>query len=282
MFRLRPFSRINAGDLENLSCNLAQFYKNPPPSYYIIANQAADQYTPDKQPFHCHLASQTFQEARVLDLGCGTAHLCTHVQRRGGIYHGIDYNLALIEKNRKAFPNAEFWVMESQPQEIFDIVASLYTIEHVTNPLAYLQQMWDYCRPGGLIGIICPDFVDGGGIPKSIYFGTSPGRIRSKVAQGQLWDVLLHVLELTIVAPLWKRRARAMPPGAFWINLEPSDLAGQEHELDGDAVHFPRMVDISDWLEKRGSKILATSRTLPNIPASVIRHNCYVLAKKPA
>jgi SAM-dependent methyltransferase len=207
--------------------------------------------------------------------------LCPHVERRGGLYHGIDYSHALLERNRKAFPSAVFWPMGSQPQEAFDIVVSLYTIEHVTNPPEYLQQMWDYCRPGGLIGIICPDFVDGAGIPRSIYFGTSPGRIRSKVAQGHLWDALLHVLELTIVAPLWKRRARAMPPGVFWINLEPSDLAGQDHGIDGDAVHLPRMLDISDWLEKRGAKIVATSQTLSGVAGHVLKHNCYVLAKKP-
>ena len=78
------------------------------------------------------------------------------------------------------------------------------------------------------------------------------------------------------------RQARAKPPGAFWMNLDPSDLAGQEHGIDGDAIHFPRMLDIADWFEKRGATILATSHSLPDIPSAVLKHNCYVLAQKPA
>jgi SAM-dependent methyltransferase len=278
---LIPFASISQQSLAALEHRLAEFYKNPPDSYYRIADQAADQYTPDQQPFHCHLASQAFQGARVLELGCGTAHLCPHVEVRGAIYHGIDYSGELLERNRRMFPNAVFWKMGSQPQEAYDIVASLYTIEHVTDPRLYLQKLWDYCRPGGLIGVICPDFVDGEGIPRSVYYGSSPGRVRSKIAEGRLHDAALHLLEVKLLGPLWKRRARAAAPGTFWMNLDPSDLAGQEHSIDGDAVHFPRMLDIADWFEKRGAKVLATSRTLKNVPEHVLKHNCYVLAKKP-
>jgi len=282
MFRLRPFHCLEPAELAAFELRIAAYYKSPPESYYFIANQAANQYTPEQQPFHCHLASQTFEGARVLELGCGTAHLCPYVEAHGGIYHGIDYSEALLEGNRRAFPRAVFWKMGSQPQETFDLVASLYTIEHVTDPPGYLQQLWDNCCPGGVIGVICPDFVDGDGIPRSIYYGTSPGRIRSKLASGRLWDAMLHLFELFFIAPRWKSHARSISPGTFWMNLHPSDLAGQEHEIDGDAVHFPRMTDIADWMKKRGAKILATSRTLQNIPPHVIKHNCYVLAKKPA
>jgi SAM-dependent methyltransferase len=279
---LKPFGAISRSALDDLQTRITAFYRNPPPSYYQIANQAADNYTPDQQPFHCHLASQAFPGTTVLELGCGTAHLCPHIEQRGGIYHGVDYSLELLEGNRKRFPRALFWSMGSQPDAQYDIVASLYTIEHVIDPPAYLQQLWDYCRPGGLVGIICPDFVDGDGIPRSVYYGTSPGRIREKILKGRLLDALIHALEVKVLAPAWKHRARREAPGAFWMNLDPSDLAGQEHSIDGDAVHFPRMLDISDWLKKRGAHIIETSRTLSGIPNQVLKHNCYVLAKKPS
>jgi SAM-dependent methyltransferase len=279
---LIPFACIPEHFLKTLELQLADFYKNPPDTYYKIADQASDQYIPEKQPFHCHLASQSFRGARVFELGCGTAHLCPHIEARGGIYHGVDYSKHLIEKNRIMFPKAVFWTMGSQPQAIYDIVASLYTIEHVTNPPCYLQQLWDYCRPGGIIGVICPDFVDGEGIPKSIYYGTTPGRIRDKITRGRIGDALLHATEVKVLGPLWKRRARAMSPGAFWMNIDPSDLAGQEHGIDGDAVHFPRMVDIANWFEGRGGEIMVTSQTLDGIPKDILKHNCYVLIRKPS
>ena len=279
---LIPFGSIPQHSLKALELRLAEFYKNPPDSYYRIADQAADQYTPGQQPFHCHLASQAFPGDRVLELGCGTAHLCPHVEARGAIYHGVDYSADLLERNRSVFPRAVFWRMGSQPQANYDIVASLYTIEHVTDPPGYLQQLWDYCRPGGLIGIICPDFIDGEGIPRSIYYGTTPGRIRNKISRGRLWDALVHAAEVKVLGPLWKLRARAMAPGAFWMNLDPSDLAGEEHTIDGDAVHFPRMLDIANWFERRGAEILVTSSTLPGIPRDILKYNCYVLIRRPA
>ena len=277
---LIPFAKVPAPKLTELERRLAAFYQNPPPSYYQIANQAASQYTRAPQPFHCHLAAQSFPGAQILELGCGTAHFCPHIEANGGIYHGVDYSLDLIEKNRQTHPKATFWQMGTQPRAMFDLVVSLYTIEHVPNPPRYLKQLWDYCRPGGIIGIICPDFVDGEGIPPSVYYGLSPVRIRSKLARGRILDALAHIIDLKIIGPNWKKRSRSMRPGSFWINLDPSDLAGQKHRIDGDAVHFPRMIDIEDWLKRQSATIIETSRTLHDILKDVLKHNCYVLAKK--
>jgi len=114
---LVPHASIPQQSLYALEIRLAEFYKNPPDSYYRIADQAADQYTLGQQPFHCHLASQSFEGARVLELGFGTAHLCPHVETRGGIYHGIDYSEELLERNRRTFPKAVFWKMGTQPHD---------------------------------------------------------------------------------------------------------------------------------------------------------------------
>ncbi len=276
---LRPLEEVSGTELKALEERLVHFYQNPPDSYYQIANQAADHYHPNEQPFHCHLASSVGTGARVLEMGCGTAHLCPHIEARGAVYHGIDYSPELIEENRRKFPQAEFWIMGKQPVGEYDLVASLYTIEHVVNPPAYLQQLWDYCKPGGLIGVICPDFIDGAGIPLSIYFGNTPGRLRAKLQRGKILDGILHVLEMVWLVPSWKRRARRSKPGAFWINLEPRDLAGQEHLIDGDAVHLPRMKDIRHWFENKGARVLATSESLAGIPPQILEHNCYVLAQ---
>lgn len=278
---LRPLKDVSELELKALEERLIRFYQNPPVSYYQIADQAADHYRPEEQPFHCHLASSVGPGDRVLEMGCGTAHLCPHIEARGAVYHGIDYSPELIAENRRKFPRAQFWVMGTQPDGEYDLVASLYTIEHVVNPPTYLQQLWDRCKPGGLIGVICPDFIDGSGIPLSVYYGTTPGRLRAKFQSGKILDGILHALEMAWLAPAWKRRARRAAPGAFWINLEPRDLAGQEHLIDGDAVHFPRMKDIRHWFESKGARVLATSESLGAIPETILMHNCYVLAQKP-
>jgi hypothetical protein len=94
-------------------------------------------------------------------------------------------------------------------------------------------------------------------------------------------DAARHILDLRWNAPRWQAQARRSPPGVFWINTEPSELHGRVHGIDTDAVHLPRMTDLTWWFQQRRATILATSRTLPRVPEDVLRHNCYVLAQKP-
>lgn len=218
----------------------------------------------------------------VLELGCGTAHFCPQVEAHGGSYTGIDHSAELLRKNRERFPNARFFTVGTEMLDTFDIVASLYTIEHVVDPSSYLTQMWDFCKPGGLIAIICPDFVDGEGFPPSFYYGTTPRRFREKITSLRFFDAYRHLIDLLHTTPKWKQTARRDAPGAFWINLRPRILHGANYSVDADAVHLPRLTDIVWWLEKRGGLIVETSRSLAGVPDSVLRHNCYALARKPA
>src|SRR5262249_4656356 len=144
----------------------------------------------------------------------------------GAQYAGIDHSEELLAQNRRRFPRARFLTINSDITEHFDLVASLYTIEHVVNPPAYLEKMWTFCRPQGLLAIICPDFVDGEGLPPSFYFGITPRRLRDKMRRFAFVDAACHALDLVVRARTWKSRARSAAPGAFWINLRPRILYG--------------------------------------------------------
>jgi hypothetical protein len=71
---LRRRAELSAEQVAVFEQALAAFYKNPPASYYQIADQAAQKYTPREQPFHCDLVGRVFPGATVLEAGCGTAH----------------------------------------------------------------------------------------------------------------------------------------------------------------------------------------------------------------
>jgi len=278
---LHPLSLISESERLSLGKNMRSFYLHPPANYYTLADQASDKYNPQEQPFHCHLAEQISRGDHVLEVGCGSAHFCPVIQQRGGIYHGTDLDPHLLENNRQKLTGGFFLKADEPIHESYDMVASLYTIEHVVDPPSYLKLLWSYARPGGKIGIICPDFIDGEGIPPSVYFGYTPQRLRQKIASCSVLDAGLHLYEWLMASKAWKTQARLSPPGAFWINLDPRDLATRSHTIDGDAVHLPRLEDLVFWLRKNGAKILHTSRTLPDIPPDIIKHNCYVLAQKP-
>jgi SAM-dependent methyltransferase len=275
-----PQAQLKRDVVSALQSQLSDFYSKLSGPYYTISDRAAQQYTTSVQPFHCDFVSRVKSGATVLELGCGTAHLCSFVEKAGASYVGLDHSEALLQKNRERFPGARFFPVGTALSEVFDVVASLYTIEHVVDPAGYLESMWKFCKPGGLIAVICPDFVDGEGLPPSFFYGKTSKRIREKLAALAFADVGQHLLDLLWFAPRWKSLARSTAPGAFWINLRPRILHGAPYSIDADAVHLPRLDDLVFWLQERGAEIVATSRSLPNVNPTVLRHNCYVVARK--
>jgi len=279
---LRRLAQLSQKQIAELDAAITAFYRHPPGDYYPIADESSRHYNPQELPFHCDLAGRVFPGATVLEMGCGTAHLCPQVEARGGNYTGIDHSEELIQKNQHRFPHARFLSIGKPLQETFDIVASLYTIEHVVDPVAYLELLWKYCKPGGLIGVICPEFVECSGLPPSVYYGRSPRRFREKLRTFDFADAGLHLMDLKVGGALWKKRAEKSPPGAFWINLKPRVLHGASYTIDADAVHFPRLKDLVWHLERQGATIVQTSTKMPGIAPEVLRFNCYVLARKPS
>jgi len=279
---VQAFDEVSSATISDLNHRLREYYRNPPKSYYEIADQAAAQYTTSDQPFHCDLVGRVRRGTCVLELGCGSAHLCRFVQKEGGHYTGMDHSDELLQKNRLRFPEAEFFSIGSEVKKQFDIVASLYTIEHVVDPPNYLERMWKFCRAGGLIAVICPDFVASRDFPPSFYYGRTARRFRKKLSTLSLIDAVGHLADLFLFAPHWKRKALTAPPGKFWINLNPRIFAGAPYSVDADALHLPNLNDLVFWMERRGANIIATSRTLPGIDPNILRFNCYVIARKPA
>jgi SAM-dependent methyltransferase len=275
-------ANLPADEQRVLENKLADYYTRSPQAYYEVSEQGGADYSPDVLPFHCDLIRRVTPGMAVLELGCGSAHLCPHVQKAGGTYTGVDHGAALLENNRLRYPQARFLSIGTEFDEALDLVASLYTIEHVVDPPAYLARMWKACKPGGLLAVICPDFVDGAGIPPSFFFGATPRRLREKLKRFALADAAEHLIDLWWSAPRWKARARASSPGAFWINRKPKILHGAPYSVDADAVHLPRLTDLVWWLEKKGARILMTSRLMADVDPAVLRYNCYVVATKPS
>lgn len=278
LYRRADLSSQQVSDLE---AELGVFYQNPPANYYAIADQAARHYHPKEQPFHCDLIQQVHPGISVIELGCGTAHLCAQVETKGGTYTGLDHGEQLLQQNQVRFPKAHFHAIGTRLDTTFDLVASLYTIEHVVDPPAYLEQMWRLCRPGGLLAIICPEFIESPAPAPSIFYGQTPRRLREKVQGFAPADALGHLLDLKVRVPRWQAQARASLPGAFWINLRPRVLHGSDYSIDADAVHMTRLKDLVWFLQNKGAEIVHTSADLPGVSPEILRFNCYVLARKP-
>ena len=257
--RLQRHAELSANQIADLDGALAAFCKNPPASYYQQADEASRHYNATEQPFHWDLLSRVSTGMTVLEVGCGTAHLCSQVEARGGIYTGLDYSEDLLQNNRRRFPNARFRSLTDPPNESYDLVTSLYTLEHIVNPSAYLESLWRYCRPDGLIAVICPEFVEGAGLAPSVFYGHTPRRFRQKLQAFDLLDACAHIADLKIRAPVRKRRLESSPPGAVWS----------------------RLADLVWFFWQRGAEILQTSAKIPDVQPDIRRYSCYLLMRKP-
>jgi SAM-dependent methyltransferase len=278
---LKPSAEISEDQLKTLESNMIAWYSNPPSNYYSIADEGKDFTRRDLYPYQCDLLDHIKPTESVCEFGCGSALLGAAIVQKQGNYTGIDWSEELIVSNRVRLPSAKFFKVTELPQRMYDLVFSQYVIEHVVDPKAHLSQMWERVRPGGLLAVICPDFINCRSLPNSVYYGTTPARLSHKLRLGRYWDAIAHLLDHQINSKKWITRANALPPGAFWINLTPRVLHEDSYDIDSDAVHLPRFEDISQWISEKGGRILSSSRMMPQVPIEIARFNMYLLAVKP-
>jgi SAM-dependent methyltransferase len=279
MIRCLPFEEIDPSEILFLEEKMKEFYSHPPAGYYELAHGKGETYCrPAAFPFHHHLLSYVKKGMKVADFGCGRAEIYPEIEKRGASYTGFDWSENLLEQNRKQYPKAIFKNAAAKLEERFDLVISLYTMEHIPRPGNFLDQLYRSAAEGGIIGIICPEFVDSDGFPPSFYYGNSAHRLREKLLSFNWIDAARHWIDVQWSAPKWRERARRSKPGTFWINLKPRCLeAGTEFSIDSDAVYMARKKDMEWWFQEKGCLILEGPK---EVDPEVSKFNCSVIAQK--
>jgi trans-aconitate 2-methyltransferase len=89
---------------------------------------------------------------RVLDIGCGTAHLTKRICESGADVVGIDLSKEMIEHAKEIFPEIDLRVMDVTQMtfdEPFDKLFSNAVLHWVSEPLAAAHRMRDAIKTGG-------------------------------------------------------------------------------------------------------------------------------------
>jgi SAM-dependent methyltransferase len=128
--------------------------------------------------------------ARLLEVGCGdgscAAEIATRVPRMQ--YVGIDIN-PKAKKTQKGF---EFHQGSATtlpfPDSSFDVILSMFLIEHLVFPRDYLDEAWRVLRSPGQLLTIAPDFRDSP--MNSERIGRSYGTGREKLRRGRIIDAI--------------------------------------------------------------------------------------------
>jgi len=105
---------------------------------------------------------------KVIDIGCGSGETAAGIAMLGAnLVLGIDYsdNAIKVANERHCLENLKFEVNSfdtifSSNQELFDVVISLGTLEHMDNPKLVLHEMLRMIDKNGKVILTCPFFIN--------------------------------------------------------------------------------------------------------------------------
>lgn len=148
---------------ECTDCGFA--FVNPRPSAADLARLYEGYYDPDAIVAEKwqHEMGDLFEECgdwlaerrragKVLDVGCSFGHLLQSLERRGWETAGIEPSPIAArhaESLLRGVVHRGVFEEVSLPKGSFDAVVSLYVLEHVSDPRAFMEKVFDVLTPGG-------------------------------------------------------------------------------------------------------------------------------------
>lgn len=163
----------------------------------------------------------------ICEFGCGKSNILKFHGHLHSKYSGCDFSEAVINSNKKNYPGARFKIIEVPNQlpfenQEFDLVFSVFVMEHCCRPDLVLQECKRLLSVGGRLVLLCPNFL-GRGRMASQRAGLSEGTSKSKLTKGRYLDAALTLYDNRIKIPLycWWQRLNANRSPRFLINISP-------------------------------------------------------------
>ncbi|NMI00540.1 class I SAM-dependent methyltransferase [Pseudonocardia acidicola] len=107
------------------------------------------------RPLYERVLAEVKPGARLLDLGCGTGTFARLAADRGVQVAGLDTDRYAVAAAAERVPEGEFRVGDAHdlawPDAVFDVVAAVQLLAHVTNPLKVLREAARVAGPGGTV-----------------------------------------------------------------------------------------------------------------------------------
>jgi 2-polyprenyl-3-methyl-5-hydroxy-6-metoxy-1,4-benzoquinol methylase len=270
----------NASLLQKLEQRLEKYYNGQASiQYYEAAQNGNEEWGPNSS--HQVLLNIINEGDSVLDLGCGTGVVAQKARNKKIKYTGIDWSsTAITVAKRKLkteavneieakFIQRSLYETELEGQS-FDIVVSMFVIEHLTRPTKFIDEAIRLVRPDGVIFILCPDYRRFGRMPSLPLGGNNS--LRQKLSKFEIIPAINHLL----FALYWKIKTRFIGPWAIWT--EPACFNGAWRP-DADAVYLASRNEIVEKITRAGfvdqtDYWLSQSSVKPN------NIDCLIVAKR--
>jgi 2-polyprenyl-3-methyl-5-hydroxy-6-metoxy-1,4-benzoquinol methylase len=99
------------------------------------------------------LETTTKEKLKILEVGCGLGYLTYAMVKDGYNAQGLDISQNAIDEAIKNFGNhyicADVTEYASQNKGVYDIIILTEVIEHVENPISFLQSLIELLKPNG-------------------------------------------------------------------------------------------------------------------------------------
>jgi len=158
------------------------------------------------------LKESTWKGKDVLDVGCGEGQFAYLAARKGACIIGLDYIPEAIEtaKSRYNHKNLEYKVGDAEKIEgLYDVIVSIGTLEHMTNPEEVLEIFKKHLKPKGKIIITSPNWTNPRGYVLMTLF--------------HLFDAPITLADLHYLTPMnFKKWAKKMRMSIKWRTFDHS------------------------------------------------------------
>ena len=138
-----------------------RFYERAPfPGYPPSDSLAALRARARRSPFAALLDRSIADDARVVDVGCGTGQMCLYLARAERTVVGVDVTRASLQLGASAarrfdLERVRFVEMDLQRpgllEQTFDVVYSSGVIHHTANPRESFASLVRLMKPGGML-----------------------------------------------------------------------------------------------------------------------------------
>jgi SAM-dependent methyltransferase len=215
--------------------------KKPHKTYYTINTQYSNfldsQNKEDFRKYIDYVAKYLDKKGSFLDIGCGTG-ITLELLKKKNVY-GIEISKTSVAIAKKKKLQVKYYNGDKIPfkNNTFSIVGSYNVLEHVDNPLAFLDENLRVLKENGYLVIACPNFLS---VTNDYHYHTR-GIVR------KIKNFLLTV--------------------SFFIQSKPQFLTmkpvvKKEFTVDDDAVNVTNPMSIMKWAKTKNLKKIYWSSNL--------------------
>ena len=204
---------------------------------------------------------------RILEVGCGTGEIVPYLSQDAH-YFGVDISSYAIEEAKKKYTsqNHIFFTTDEKKglsffeDEKFDIVLSVYSIEHVRSPKEYLLEMNRILIKNGYLIIIAPNLELPFAYPTALRHRSKFYRLLFLLQRlGDYFFRLLGLYRFRIISPNF------------------TEYTGKYEKLDDDLTYVTSTYEVVSYLKKLGfsifyTKLLKGGQGLKNLCKRIITY----------